>query len=155
MLNHYNQLSSIPTSNLLYNKNDMTKCKLWQNLLKLAGFLTKRLETLLTLVADFYKYVTHRQVNHWNIENPKHSYLPFLGGASSKNICLSVCLSTYLPVIEQCRPSPYDVAKIHLTAPMDFWWNSTPFFGSMEDDLLRKTTFDGRWPLMGDDLSPS
>jgi len=32
--------------------------------------------------------------------------------------------------IAQRRTSSYDVATLHLMAPMDFWRNSTPFFGA-------------------------
>ena len=33
--------------------------------------------------------------------------------------------------IAQHRISSYDVATLHLMAPMDFWRNSTPFFGAV------------------------
>ena len=45
--------------------------------------------------------------------------------------------------IPQRRTSSYDVATLHMMAPMDFWRNSIPFFGAaaictMKIDDFRK-----------------
>ena len=63
-------------------------------------------------------------------------------------VCQPVCLPvpvTFI-VVNRRRQSSYDVARLHLTAPIEFWQNSTPVFGVTE------ATFDGRRPLMDDTL---
>ena len=49
-------------------------------------------------------------------------------------LCLSVCPPACLSfpisfiVVTRHRQSLYDVARLHLKTPMDFWWNSNPFW---------------------------
>ena len=57
---------------------------------------------------------------------------PFFGGTASQYIGLPSCPPVRLPVrpvsfidIAWRPQSLYDVARLHLTASMDFWWNST------------------------------
>ena len=47
--------------------------------------------------------------------------------------------------IAQRRTSSYDVATLHLMAPMDFWRNSTPFFGAAALCTTKIVDFR-RWP---------
>ena len=41
-----------------------------------------------------------------------------------------VCCENKLSNTALHRNSSYDLARLHLVAPMDFWRNSTPFFGA-------------------------
>ena len=52
----------------------------------------------------------------------------YLGLSACPPACLSVPVS--FKVITRRRQSLYDVARLHMTAPMDFWQNSIPFFGA-------------------------
>ena len=74
----------------------------------------------------------------WSMKEAQNLQLypcEIFGGTVSQytglSACPSVCpfqlaLSSRI-VIKQRRQLSYDVARLHLTAPMDFWQNSTPF----------------------------
>ena len=55
------------------------------------------------------------------------------------------CVKKSLWNITECHTLSYNIIRLHLMAPMDFWWNSTPFLvqhlsvwnklGILEDNL--------------------
>ena len=111
------------TQNVLKNAGFFT-----QNVLKITGFSTKCPQASLAPLAGFSRST--------------------LGLFAYNNSLLSVCLwQKNLGDVVLRRTSSYGVARLHLITPMDFWWNSTPFFGA--DAFCKTKTGDfRRWPSL-------
>ena len=79
-----------------------------------------------------------------SLKNPKWPPLKLFNQRLNTSSCSSACLP--VPVsftnVVQRRQLSYDIARLHLTTPMDFWRNSTPFFSVQQKMVILEDDFD-------------